>query len=72
MTRISSHDAARLLGGVSSETIRDYIEEGLLPAKRIGLRGLYKIEIADLRAFAEQHDRYFDHELADQLEKTAQ
>ena len=72
MTTVSSADAGRLLGGLSSETIRVYADNGILKAKRVGKRGRYKFDIADLRQFAEDNQREFDNNLAMMLEQTDQ
>jgi len=64
---VSSTDAGRLLGGLSREIIRRYVEGGLLPCTRRGLKGIYQFNLDDVRSFAEQRGRYFDHELANQL-----
>ena len=43
---------------VTDQTVRNYIDRGLLPAKkeRFGLDWRYQIEVADLEAFAKKHD----------------
>lgn len=51
---LSSEEAAHALG-VTSVTIFRYVDQGRLPAKRIGLRRVIQIEPKDLKAFAEQN-----------------
>lgn len=67
MIMVSSKEAGRLLGGLSSEAIRQYAEGGLLPYTRRGIKGIYQFNLDEVRNFAAQRDRYFDHELANQL-----
>lgn len=56
---LSSHDAAELIG-VTSQTIRRYVDRDLLPAQKVGLRPLVKIKAADLRTFAVENGYIFD------------
>ncbi len=67
MIMVSSQHAGRLLGGLTSEMIRRYAEDGLLPYTRKGLRGIYSFCLDDVRTFAESRKRYFDYELANKL-----
>lgn len=66
MPEVSSNDAGRIIG-VNSETIRRYVDRGILPARRVGLRGALRIEIEDLRKVAREYQYRFDEELAQQL-----
>jgi excisionase family DNA binding protein len=46
-TLLTTAQAAEYLA-VSGETIRRWIENGSLPAKRVGLRGVYRVSKGDL------------------------
>lgn len=66
MSDVSGPDAAKIIG-VDQSTIRRYIYRGLLKARRAGLRKIIRIDIDDLRNFAENHEYRFDEEAAIQL-----
>lgn len=66
MALVSSLEAAQIVG-VSDETIRHDVTIGDLPAKRIGKRRIIKIEIDQLREYADRFNRVFDQSIADQL-----
>lgn len=51
---LSSDEAATALQ-VTRDTIHRYVSDGLLPADRIGLRGIIKISADDLQRFADEH-----------------
>lgn len=63
---VSSADAALLIG-VSSQTIRRMIARDLIPARRVGIKGLVKIDLADLRKFAKDYQYRFNETLAKEL-----
>lgn len=63
MSEVSSVEAARIIG-VSDDTIRRYVKMQLLPARQEGLRGRVKIELRELRKFAEKHQFRYDEALA--------
>lgn len=52
---LSVVQAAALLG-VDARTVRGDIRAGRLPAKRVGQRGIYRIDPADLQRLAELPD----------------
>jgi excisionase family DNA binding protein len=54
----SSAEAGVALG-VSSQTIRQWVEEGRLQAEFIGLRRILRIDEAELRRFASEHQVRF-------------
>jgi hypothetical protein len=56
---------------VSDETIRNHIAAGRLLARKHGFRGLLKIKIDDLRAFAHKHNYIVDEEYLAGLKQTA-
>lgn len=62
-SRVSSEQAGAILG-LTGQAIRDHIAAGRLHAERVGVRGLYKIQLSDLRALAEKYNYPFDEELA--------
>lgn len=47
---------------MTGQAIRDHINAGRLPARRHGVRRLLKIEIDDLRAFAQTYNYPVDEE----------
>lgn len=59
---LSSPEAAEILG-VHELTIRNYVDRGLLKARRMGIRRIVRIEPDDLRSFAKKHDFVFDEEI---------
>ena len=64
---ITSSEAGRLLGGLSSETMRTYAEQGLIDHERIGERGRYRFSFDSLRTFAIENKRFFDERFAVEL-----
>lgn len=56
---LSSPQAARILG-VGELTIRNYIDRGLLIARRMGVRRIVRIRIGELRRFADANGFAFD------------
>lgn len=68
MPDISSAEAAAIIN-VSSQTIRRQIQRGLLKARFEGPKGIVKIEIDDLRRFADDYQYRFDEDLAKELVK---
>lgn len=66
MADVSSADAAQLIG-VSSQTIRRLTEKNLIPARRVGIKGLVRIDVDDLRKFAKDYQYRFNEALAVQL-----
>lgn len=68
MPDVSSAEAAQIIG-ISSQTIRRLIDRELLPARKQGLRGLVRVELDDLRKFAEEYNYKFDDRLAEVYQK---
>lgn len=68
MPEISSEDAARLIG-MSRQSIRAHVVNGRLAARRVGPRHIVKIELSDLREFAEKYQYRFNEKLAAELAK---
>lgn len=68
MPEISSEDAAKLIG-ITRQTIRAHVENGRLAARRVGPRRVVKIELEDLRQFAEKYQYRLDETLAAELAK---
>lgn len=66
MADVSSADAALLIG-VSSQTIRRLIAKELIPARRVGVKGLVRIDIEDLKLFAQKYQYRFNETLAADL-----
>lgn len=64
---ITSSEAGRLLGGLSSETLRDYAEKKLIEHERIGVRGRYRFSFDSLRQYAKENQRFFDEAFATEL-----
>ena len=66
---ISSTQAATLLGGVSRTTINTWVDDGTLKGYRQGPRGWIRIDVNDLREFAQKYNYPFDEDLAAQLSR---
>lgn len=66
MPEVSSVQAGQIIG-VTDETIRNYVERDLLPARRQGIRRTIFIELEELRRFAVQYEFRFDQALAEQV-----
>lgn len=56
---LSSVEAAEVIG-VAERTIRYYVERGILPARRVGLRRMIRINVSDLRRFADEYEFIID------------
>ncbi len=65
-SRISSLQAGKIVG-LTDEAIRNHIEAGRLPAIRVGMKGRYRIELADVMALAERFNYPVDEELVKEL-----
>lgn len=63
MPEVSSTAAAKIIGS-NHVTVREHVENGRLPGRRVGLRGVVRIEIDDLREFAKKYQYRFNEELA--------
>lgn len=66
MPEVSSRDAAQIIN-LSRVSIHSHVKAGRLPARQAGLRGIIRIEVDDLRKFAERYQYRFNEELATQL-----
>lgn len=58
---------AAMVVGKSREIVWRWIRKGLLPARKLGIGGHYRIKVDDLRRFAAQYEYDFDEELAAKL-----
>jgi hypothetical protein len=68
MPEVSSTDAGRIIG-VSQRTIVNYVDNGVIEARRMGLRKVIRIDIDELRRVAQVYQYRFDEDLATQLAK---
>lgn len=62
---LTATEAAEVLE-VTDRTIRYYIEKGMLPARRRGLRN-FAISLSDLREFAAEQNMVFREDVAKRL-----
>ena len=69
---ITSSEAGRLLGGLSSETLRDYAEKKLVDHERIGIRGRYRFSFDSLRKYAKGIITHQHTQVCNQLAKQAE
>lgn len=65
---VSASQAAQILQ-ISRDTVWRVVRDGSLPARRQGMRGIIRIDVEDLRAYAEKYQHRFDEELAQKLAK---
>lgn len=68
MTEVTAAKAAEILAA-NKRTILRRVEDGLLPARRQGLKGIAYIQLDDLRAFATKYGYRFDEKKAAELAK---
>ena len=66
--RISSTMAAKIVG-LSDEAIRNHIQAGRLPAERVGMKGWYRIQIADVKALAKRFNYPMNEDFLRELEQ---
>lgn len=66
MPEVSAREAAQIIN-VSHMNIYRHVKAGRLPARNEGIRGIIRVEVDDLRKFAERYQYRFDEELATQL-----
>ncbi|HQY93450.1 helix-turn-helix domain-containing protein [Caldilinea sp.] len=66
MPEVTSVQAAQIIG-VIDDTVRNYVDRGLLPARRQGLRRKIFIELSELEHFAAEYDFRFDQATAEQI-----
>jgi len=69
MSTVSASEAGRIVD-VSRETVRRWVNQELVSADAVGLRGDFRIDVDDLRRFANQHNYPFNEELANRLAKS--
>lgn len=65
MAEVTTSRAAEILG-TNQRTIQRRVDDGTLPARRQGLKGIAYIRIEDLKAFAAQYGYRFDEARATQ------
>jgi excisionase family DNA binding protein len=65
MAEVTATQAAEILS-TSHMTIHRRVDDGSLPARRQGLARIVKIDVGDLRRFAETNGYRFDEKLAKQ------
>lgn len=68
MAEVTAPEAAEIIDA-SYPTIYRRVEDGTLPARRVGFRRDIRIEINDLRAFAEKLGYRFDEAAATKYAK---
>lgn len=68
MQEVSTMDAARIIG-TSDTTVRKHVNSGTIAARHEGLRGRIRIELDELRKFADEYQYKFDDALASELTK---
>lgn len=66
MRGLSAIQAGKIIG-VTHATIHNYVKRGVLLARRVGVRRIIRIDVEDLRKFAEQYQFDFDEQLAREL-----
>ena len=68
MTTVTATQAAEILS-TSHMTIHRRVDDGTLPARREGLARIVKIELDDLRQFAQEYQYSFSEEIAARFAK---
>lgn len=66
MVEVTSMQAAQLIG-CTDETIRLYVERGVLAARREGMKRRIRIELDELRRFAREYEFRFDDAAAERI-----
>lgn len=64
---MSGSQAAKIIG-VTPRTIYNYVDRGVLPGRREGLKRRIRIRVEDLREFAKQYQLKFNEEYHEQLQ----
>lgn len=64
---VSATTAGQLLGGLSRQTLHEYAATGVIPAERIGRRGIIRFDLDLIRKFAQENKKFFNESLAAQL-----
>lgn len=68
---LTSPKAAEVIGAAEA-TIRNYVYRGLLPARRMGIRKMIRIQVTDLRDFATEYGFVFNEEVLKRIESEKQ
>lgn len=68
MAEVTTAKAAEILSA-NQRTIQRRVDDGKLPARKQGLRGIAYISLDDLRAFAQQYGYRYNEELAEESTK---
>lgn len=63
MTEVTAAEAGQIVC-VDRETVRRWVHRQLIPAKRIGMRQTFRIDLDELRKFADEYNYEFNEELA--------
>lgn len=63
MQELSAKQAGKVIG-LSHTMIHRYVNQGLLPARRVGRRRAIQIAVDDLREFAKKYKYDFNEDLA--------
>ena len=63
MAEVTAAQAADILA-ISHMTIHRRVEDGSLPARREGVKGIVKIDVEDLRQFAKTYSYRFNETIA--------
>lgn len=66
MPEVSGKEAGQIIG-ISHDTILRCVNKGLLTARREGVRREIRIDMGELRRFAEEYQYRFNEDLARQL-----
>lgn len=66
MPELSSQAASQVIG-TTVPTIHRYIDRGLLPARKQGMRGIVRIDTVSLKTFAEEYGFHYNDQLAAEL-----
>ena len=66
MPEVTAAQAAEIVG-ISDDSIRNYVDRDLLPARRQGIQRKIFIELDDLKVFASQYDFRFNEDAAEQI-----
>lgn len=65
---LSAPQAAEVVG-VDRTTLFRWVDDGLLPVERYGLRRIIMIDPDDLRRFAQAHNYPFNERILDQIQQ---
>lgn len=68
MPELTALEAARVVS-MNREAIRRWCVGEFIQARKVGLRGDWRVDIDDLRRFAREHNYQFDEALAEKFAK---